>query len=93
MAVDATRLAPYAQHPSGTGWAFSSPGGTAFAVDALVLQLLTAVLGLHPIPARLAAISLALIAGWLMHRTSHIRGADAAERARVLTLHWRRLGG
>src|SRR5262249_30069383 len=40
-----------------------------FSVDALVLELLTAVLGIPPIVARLAAISLAMVAGWLMHRT------------------------
>ena len=44
-------------------------GGTAFAVDALVLELLTALLGVHPIAARLVAISLAMVAGWRMHRT------------------------
>jgi putative flippase GtrA len=38
-------------------------------VDAAVLELLTRGLGIAPIPARLAAISLATIAGWLMHRT------------------------
>jgi putative flippase GtrA len=69
MAVRRNRLVPGGQHPVRHGLGFLVSGGTAFAVDAIVLQLLTAVLGLHPIPARLAAISLALVAGWLMHRT------------------------
>ena len=66
---DGNKSAPGAQHPVRHGLAFLVSGGTAFIVDALVLKLLTAVLGLHPIVARLAAISLAMVAGWLMHRT------------------------
>src|SRR2546423_14654046 len=69
MAVRRNRLVPGGQHPVRHGLGFLVSGGTAFAVDAIVLQLLTAALGLHPIPARLAAISLAMVAGWLMHRT------------------------
>ena len=62
-------LAPGDQQPVRHGLAFLISGAAAFAVDALVLKLLTLVLGLHPIPARLVAISLAMVAGWLMHRT------------------------
>jgi putative flippase GtrA len=69
MAGRYKRLAPDGQNPIRHGLGFLVSGGTAFVVDALVLQLLTALLGLHPIPARLAAISLAMVAGWLMHRT------------------------
>lgn len=57
------------QHPLHHGLGFLVSGAAAFCVDALVLELLTAVAGLHAIPARLAAISLAMVAGWLMHRT------------------------
>jgi putative flippase GtrA len=64
-----SRLTPGAQHPVRHGLAFLASGGTAFTVDAVVLELLTLVLGLHPIVARLAAIALAMVAGWLMHRT------------------------
>jgi putative flippase GtrA len=60
---------PGGQHPLRHGLGFLVSGGTAFAVDALVLELLTALLGLNPIAARLVAISLAMVAGWLMHRT------------------------
>jgi len=60
---------PGGQHPVRHGLAFLISGGTAFAVDATVLTLLTVLLGLHPILARLFAISLAMVAGWLMHRT------------------------
>lgn len=69
MADRGNRLAPGGQHPIRHGLGFLVSGGTAFAVDALVLELLTALLGLHPIAARLVAISLAMVAGWLMHRT------------------------
>ncbi len=61
--------APRAQHPVRHGLAFLVSGSTAFTVDALTLELLTRVIGLHPILARLGAIALAMVAGWLMHRT------------------------
>jgi putative flippase GtrA len=63
------RSAPGGQHPLRHGMGFLISGGTAFAVDALVLELLTLLLGINPIAARLVAISLAMVAGWLMHRT------------------------
>jgi predicted glycoside hydrolase/deacetylase ChbG (UPF0249 family)/putative flippase GtrA len=65
--------APGAQRPVRHAMAFFVSGGTAFLVDALVLTLLTAVAGLHPILARVAAIALAMVAGWLMHRTFTFR--------------------
>ena len=69
------RSAPGAQHPVRHGLGFLVSGAAAFTVDALVLKLLTLVLGLHPIVARLAAIALAMVAGWLMHRTFTFRVA------------------
>jgi len=69
MAGGPKHLAPGGQHPVRHGLGFLVSGGTAFAVDALVLELLTALLGLNPIVARLVAISFAMVAGWLMHRT------------------------
>jgi putative flippase GtrA len=65
--------APGAQHPVRHGLAFLVSGATAFLVDALVLKALTALAGLHPILARVAAIALAMVAGWLMHRTFTFR--------------------
>lgn len=50
------------------GAGFLLSGTTAFVTDAAVLQLLTAGFGVHPILARLVAISLAMVTGWLMHR-------------------------
>ncbi len=73
---EGNKSAPGAQHPVRHGLAFLVSGATAFIVDALVLKLLTSVLGLHPIVARLAAIALAMVAGWLMHRTFTFRVAD-----------------
>jgi putative flippase GtrA len=63
------RLVPGAHGTLRHGLAFVAGGGIAFAVDALVLQVLTAGAGLHPVVARLAAIALAMVAGWLAHRT------------------------
>jgi putative flippase GtrA len=69
MADRGNRRSPDGQHPVRHALGFLVSGGTAFAVDALVLQLLTALLGVNPIAARIVAISLSMIAGWLMHRT------------------------
>jgi putative flippase GtrA len=69
MTTEGNGAAPGGQHPLRHGLAFLVSGGVAFAVDAVVLEVLTRVLGLHPIAARLAAIALAMVAGWLMHRT------------------------
>ena len=69
MADKPNQRAPGGQHPIRHGLGFLVSGGTAFAVDALVLWLLTTLLGFTPIAARLVAISLAMVAGWLMHRT------------------------
>jgi len=60
---------PAGQHPLRHGVAFLLCGGVAFAVDAAVLQSLTALFAVHPMTARAVAIALAMIAGWLMHRT------------------------
>jgi putative flippase GtrA len=57
------------RHPLRHWLGFLISGTVAFAVDAVVLQTLTAGTGLHPIAARLVAISLAMVAGWLMHRS------------------------
>lgn len=69
MAGHNNGTAPGGQHPLRHGLAFFVSGGVAFSVDALVLELLTRGLGVHPILARIGAIALAMVAGWLMHRT------------------------
>jgi putative flippase GtrA len=51
------------------GLAFLLSGGLAFAADAITLKTLTVLLGLNPMLARLFAISLAMLVGWLAHRT------------------------
>lgn len=48
--------------------AFLTSGAIAFASDAIVLTVLTELLGIDPYLARIAAISLAMVAGWLSHR-------------------------
>jgi len=69
MADRGSQWTPAGQRPLRHGLAFLLSGGTAFAVDATVLELLTALLGVPAIAARVAAIALAMVAGWLMHRT------------------------
>ncbi len=63
------RLTQDTQHAVRHGLGFLASGLIALSVDASVLTLLTAVFAIHPIPARLVAISLAMVAGWLSHRT------------------------
>jgi putative flippase GtrA len=60
-------LAPGNQHPVKHGLGFLFSGTLAFVTDALILMALTR-LGLHPILARVFAISVAMTAGWLAHR-------------------------
>jgi putative flippase GtrA len=60
--------APGAQHPVRHGLAFLFSGSLAFLTDAAILKLLTGFAGVHAIPARLVAISIAMTAGWLAHR-------------------------
>ena len=82
---------PEGQHPERHGLSFIASGAVAFAVDATVLELLSAGLGVHPILARPAAISLAMIAGWLMHRTYSFAVASppsVAEFVRYASVAW-----
>jgi putative flippase GtrA len=70
---------------------FLISGGIAFSVDALVLTLLTSLLLVHPIPARLVAISLAMVVGWLAHRrlTFAVQAAPSfAEFGRYAAIAW-----
>jgi putative flippase GtrA len=85
------RLAPAGLHSLRHGLGFLVSGGIAFCVDALILKLLTAALGVHPIAARLVAISIAMVAGWLGHRTfTFAVGAppSAAEFLRYAAVAW-----
>ena len=76
--------APGAQHPVRHGLAFLFSGSLAFLVDAAILKLLTAAFGIHPIPARIFAISCAHVAGWLSHRTFTFRVATPPTLAEFL---------
>jgi len=69
MADRGIQWIPAGQRPLRHGLAFLLSGGVAFAVDAAVLQALTALFSVHPMTARVVAIALAMVAGWLMHRT------------------------
>ncbi|KAB2920362.1 MAG: GtrA family protein [Hyphomicrobiaceae bacterium] len=63
------KIIPGDQHPLRHGFAFLFCGALSLTVDAVVLKLLTVLLGMHPIAARLVAISIAMVSGWLSHRT------------------------
>ena len=48
---------------------FVLAGGTAFVVDSGVLLILTRLVGVPALAARLAAISIAMVVSWLINRT------------------------
>lgn len=50
------------------GAGFLASGLIAFSIDAAMLHLLTRFAGLDPFSARVLAIGIAMIAGWLAHR-------------------------
>jgi putative flippase GtrA len=84
-------IVPGDQHPVRHGLAFVGSGTVAFAVDGTVLEMLSAGLGVHPILARSVAISLAMIAGWLMHRTYSFAVSappSGAEFVRYASVAW-----
>lgn len=70
---------------------FVSGGVLAFGVDSTVLMLLTRAAGMPTLAARLAAISVAMVASWLFHRTVTFPVAakpSAGEFARFAALAW-----
>jgi putative flippase GtrA len=71
-----SRMGPGGQHPVRHGLGFLFSGGLAFLTDACILTALT-LLGLHPIVARLFAISIAMVVGWLAHRRFTFRLSTA----------------
>ena len=84
-------ILPEDQHPVRHGLAFVGSGTVAFVVDGTVLEVLSAGVGVHPILARPVAISLAMIAGWLMHRTYTFAVSappSVAEFARYASVAW-----
>lgn len=91
MSNDWSTAAPGGQHPVRHGLAFLLSGGLAFLVDVSVLKLLTAVFGLHPILARLFAISIAMVVGWLAHRRFTFRVStppNTREFLRYAAVQW-----
>jgi putative flippase GtrA len=91
MANKWSTAAPGGQHPVRHGLAFLFSGGLAFLIDAAILKLLTAVFGIHPILARLVAISFAMVAGWLAHRRFTFRlttPPSVAEFLRYAAVQW-----
>src|SRR5262245_36915810 len=91
MANKWSTAAPGAQHPLRHGLAFVLSGGLAFLIDAAILKTLTWGFGIHPIPARLVAISIAMVAGWLSHRRFTFRlttPPNFAEYLRYAAVQW-----
>jgi len=91
MSEEWSTAAPGAQHPVRHGLAFLLSGTLAFLTDAIILKLLTAGFGVHPILARLFAISVAMTAGWLAHRRFTFRVTtppSIAEFLRYAAVQW-----
>ena len=91
MANKWSKAAPGGQHPIRHGLAFLFSGGLAFLVDAAILKGLTVLVGMHPITARLIAISIAMTVGWLAHRRFTFRlttPPSVAEFLRYITVGW-----
>ena len=66
-------------------------GGMAFAVDSGVLMLLTRVVGVPALAARLVAIATAMVVSWLINRTLTFRSgarASIGEFARFAAVAW-----
>jgi putative flippase GtrA len=61
-------MAPGQQNPIRHGLGFLFSGTLAFLADAAILKLLTTLFDIHPIFARLVAVSGALVVSWLAHR-------------------------
>ena len=84
-------MAPGGQHPLQHGLAFLLSGCLAFTIDASITKTLIALAGMHPIPARLIAISIAMFVGWLAHRRFTFRlttPPSFAEFLRYAALQW-----
>lgn len=64
---------------------FATSGAIAFMVDATVLTILTRGFGVDPFVARLAAISVAMVAGWRAHRRLTFNVKTPATFAEFLT--------
>ena len=70
---------------------FVASGSIALLVDGAVLEAGIRLLHLHPLLARLLAISTAMVAGWLSHRTLTFAMQSrptATEFARYATMAW-----
>jgi putative flippase GtrA len=91
MASKWSSAAPGDQHPLQHGLAFLLSGSLAFVIDASVLKGLTVFVGMHPIAARVIAISVAMVAGWLAHRRFTFRlttQPSVAEFLRYAAVGW-----
>lgn len=85
--VDPARDLPPLRHWGG----FLLSGLIALTCDATVLQLGIVALGLHPLAARLFAIAIAMVAGWLAHRRltfSLMTPPTAGEFVRYSAIAW-----
>ena len=84
-------VTPGGQHPVQHGLAFLLSGTLAFIIDASILKALTTFVGMHPISARLIAISIAMFVGWRAHRRFTFRlttPPTLAEYLRYAAVQW-----
>lgn len=91
MTSEWSTAAPGGQHPVRHGLAFLLSGSLAFVIDAVILKLLTAGFGLHPILARFFSICIAMTVGWRAHRRFTFRlttPPTLAEFARYAAVQW-----
>lgn len=78
-------MSPRRSSEAGTFARFCAVGAFGFAVDAGVLVVLTAGLGVGPILARAVSVAAAVTATWAVHRSFTFRSADPLRFA-----EWRR---
>lgn len=70
---------------------FLLAGGTAFATDAAILEMLTALAGLNAFAARVPAILVAMVVSWLINRRVTFAAAappSLAEFGRFAAVSW-----
>lgn len=81
-----------AQRSAASHWGgFLASGAMGFLTDAVILETCIRLLNFRPLPARLLAISVAMVVAWLSHRTITFAlksRPSAAEFVRYAAMAW-----